>query len=410
MMFRTIEDIDGLKGAVEMKITMGQFNESFPPIIDGVANVVKNYAYWLNKKHGSCCVITPKHPQANDSNFDFPVHRFSSFKVPTRHEYRFGFPQMSTSFWMHLKKIPFDIVHAHCPFGSGIAARSIARRLNIPLVTTFHSKFRDDFMAAFKSEKLVESIISMIVTFYESADEVWAVSESSVKTLRDYGYSGDVQIMDNACDLEPQFASPEDDCYIDEKFNLTSGRPLFVFVGQHTWQKNTRLVIDSLKMLKDSGKKFHMLFVGDGPKREDMENLVHQYGIEREVKFCGVIQDRELLSKIYLRSSALLFPSVYDMSSLVPREAAACGCPTVFAKGTTTSQGVMHENNGYLIENNADALSRVTAHIIDHPENARQIGENARNTLYRSWEDVVEKAFDRYVYLVNKKNKKRIHA
>ena len=35
-----------------MRLTIGQFNESFPPIIDGVANVVKNYAYWMNKKYG----------------------------------------------------------------------------------------------------------------------------------------------------------------------------------------------------------------------------------------------------------------------------------------------------------------------------------------------------------------------
>ena len=33
-----------------MSITIGQFNESFPPIVDGVANVVKNYAYWLEQK------------------------------------------------------------------------------------------------------------------------------------------------------------------------------------------------------------------------------------------------------------------------------------------------------------------------------------------------------------------------
>ena len=393
-----------------MKLTIGQFNESFPPIIDGVAKVVQNYAHWMNKKHGSCCVITPKHPDADDSVFDFPVHRFSSFKVPTRNEYRFGFPQMSTSFWMQLKKIPFDIVHAHCPFGSGSAARSIARRLNIPFVTTFHSKFKDDFMVAFKSEKLVEGIISMIVTFFESSDEVWAVNESSVETLREYGYAGNVQIMDNACDLQPQYASPENDKEINQKFGLMSGVPLFVFVGQHTWQKNTRLVIESLKILKDSGRKFHMLFVGDGPRRDDMETLVFDFGLGQYVKFAGVVLDRELLSKIYLRSSALLFPSLYDMSSLVPREAAACGCPTVFAKGTTTSQGITHEQNGYLVENTAEALSRVTAHIIEHPEDARQVGETARKTLFKSWEDVVEKAFDRYLYLVHQKNSNRIHA
>ncbi len=386
-----------------MKLTIGQFNESFPPIIDGVANVVKNYAYWLNKKHGSCCVITPKHPQADDDMFDFNVHRFSSIKVPIRKEYRVGVPQMSTSFWMALKKIPFDIVHAHSPFGTGVAARSIARRLDIPMVATFHSKYRDDFMDALKSEKLVESIIAKIVAFYESADEVWAVNELSVITLREYGYTGDVQIMENACDIEKQYKSEENDCFVNDMFGLTAGVPLFVFVGQHIWQKNPRMVIEALKLLKDNGKKFHMLFVGHGPKRPDMEKLVKKYALEDCISFAGLIQDRDILSKIYLRSSALLFPSLYDMSSLVPREAAACGCPTVFAKSTTTSQGITEEN-GFLIDNNAEALFMVVKHIIEDPEHARAVGDTARQTIYQSWEAAVEKVFERYAYLVSRNN------
>ncbi|MFA5675726.1 MAG: glycosyltransferase [Christensenellales bacterium] len=389
-----------------MKLTIGQFNESFPPVIDGVANVVQNYAHWLNKKYGSCCVITPKHPQADDAMFEFDVHRFHSIKVPIRNEYRFGVPQMSTSFWMALKKIQFDIVHAHSPFGTGIAARSIARRLEIPLVATFHSKYRDDFMDALKSEKLVEGIIAKIVSFYESADEVWAVNESSVKTLREYGYTGDVQIMENACDIEKHCRSKENDKEVNRMFALTAGVPLFVFVGQHIWQKNTRLIIESLKILKERGEKFHMLFVGDGPRRNDMEKLVAAYGLNDCVAFAGRILDRNILAKIYLRSSALLFPSLYDMSSLVPREAAACGCPTVFAKATTTSQGIT-EKNGFLIDNNAEALFNIVKHIIENPEHARQVGETARDTIYKSWEEAVESVFERYLYLVsqNKGNK-----
>lgn len=386
-----------------MKLTIGQFNESFPPVIDGVANVVQNYAHWLNKKHGSCCVITPKHPQADDTIFEFDVRRFYSIKVPIRKEYRFGFPQMSTSFWVALKKVPFDIVHAHSPFGTGSAARSIARRQGVPMVATFHSKFRDDFLAALKSEMIVESIISKIAAFYESADEVWAVNKSSVETLREYGYRGEVHIMENACDIEKQYSTDESDSFINEMFGLDKGTPLFVFVGQHTWQKNTRMVIEALKLLKDDGNSFQMLFVGDGPKRHGMEKLVESYGIDSVVEFTGVIHDRDLLAKIYLRSSALLFPSLYDMSSLVPREAAACGCPTVFAKDTTTSQGIT-EKNGFLIDNNKEALFLVIKHIIENPGHAKQIGDNARRTIYRSWEDAVEDVYERYVHLIGRNN------
>ncbi len=384
-----------------MSITIGQFNESFPPIVDGVANVVKNYAYWMNKKYGSCCVVTPKYPDAVD-NYDYPVYRYSSVKVPTRHEYRFGLPQMSTAFWMDLKKIPFDIVHAHSPFSSGMAGKSIARKRNIPFVATFHSKYKDDFKAALKSDRIVESVLLMIAAFYESADEVWTVNDASVETLREYGFNGDVYIMENGCDIDIRYRSKETDEAVNSMFGLEADTPLLLYIGQHVWQKNLKMVIEALGRLHAGGEKFHMLFVGDGPRRSDMEKMAAELGMRDNVTFAGRIHDRELIANIYLRCSAMLFPSLYDTSSLVPREAAACGCPTVFVRGSSTSQGITDEN-GFLIENNAEALADTIKYIIHHPDQTAQVGDAARATVYRSWEDAIEAAYERYLYLIDLK-------
>jgi 1,2-diacylglycerol 3-alpha-glucosyltransferase len=384
-----------------MSITIGQFNESFPPIMDGVANVVKNYAYWLNKKYGRCCVVTPEHPEASD-DYGFEVYRYSSMKVPLRSEYRVGLPQMDGPFWHDLKKIPFDIVHAHSPFSSGFAARSIARRKGIPIVATFHSKYRDDFKELFKANVIVEGVVSGIVEFYESVDEVWSVNEGCADTLREYGYRGDIRIVDNATDFLQRWPSEATDRAVEETLGIAPGIPLFIFVGQHVWQKNVKMIIEAIALLKKRGCTFHMLFVGDGPKRAEMERMIRNLDLAGSVSFSGKIEDRDKLADMYLRSSALLFPSLYDMSSLVPREAAACGCPTVFARGSTTSQGITEEN-GFLIENSAASLADAAEHIIHNPAHAREVGEEARRTLYLSWEDAVQAAFDRYLYLINRK-------
>jgi 1,2-diacylglycerol 3-alpha-glucosyltransferase len=384
-----------------MDVITGQFNESFPPIIDGVANVVKNYAYWMNKKYGSSYVITPKHPKAED-NYDFKVLRYSSIKVPTRSEYRFGLPKMDAVFWRELKKIPFDIVHAHCPFGSGFAAKSIAKKRGIPFVATFHSKFRDDFKGMLKADILVDSMLLKVAEFYESADEVWCVNEASIETLREYGYRGSVQVMGNGSDIDIRYRSDEIEREVNEKFALDPDKPLFMFIGQHIWQKNLKMIIDSLKIVNDKGYAFNMLFVGDGPKRADMEEMVREAGLQNQVKFAGRIHDRNVIAKIYLRSCGLLFPSLYDNSSLVIKEAAACGCPAVFVKGSTTSQGITGQD-GFLIENTPGSLADTVEFIIKNPEKAREIGENARKTVYRSWEDIVDAAYERYLYLIDLK-------
>lgn len=382
-----------------MKLTIGQFNDSFPPIIDGVANVVLNYARCLNNDKSKCCVVTPKHPEAED-DYEFNVYRFASIKVPTRNEYRVGVPQMSSSFWTALKKIPFDIVHAHCPFSSGLAARSIARKRDIPLVATFHSKFKDDFRAAIKSEKIVDNIMLKIAGFYESADEVWIVNEASEATLREYGYRGDVHIMENGCDIEPRYPTDGVLSEVNARFGLAGDTPLFMYIGQHIWQKNLKMVVQALGQLKAEGLRFHMLFVGDGAKRADMEQMAANLKLSDCVTFTGRIHDRDTVAKLYLRSSALLFPSLYDTSSLVPREAAACGCPTVFVKGASTSQGIT-DSDGFLIDNTVASLAGAVRGIIQNPEAAQKVGETARRTIYRSWQEAVETAYNRYLYLID---------
>ena len=386
-----------------MKMTVGLFNESFPPIVDGVANVVKNYAYWINKKKGRSIVVTPKYPKAVD-DYSFEVNRYLSLKVPTRREYRFGFPILDSVIWRKLKKTNFDIVHAHSPFGAGLAAKQIAKMQKIPVVATFHSKYRDDFQASLRSEKIVNSVVQRIVEFYESVDEVWVVNEASGQTLKEYGYCGEYHIMENGCDIRKQYPSLKHDEEVNRKYDIDSNVPVFLFVGQHIWQKNVRLVIEALKELKISGAEFHMMFVGDGPNRKEMENMVADLGLGECVTFAGKIYDRNAISKIYLRSSALLFPSLYDTDALVKREAAACGCPTVFVKGSNAAQEIS-EKNGFLIDNEAKDLAATARFIIENGQKAKLIGENARQTVYRSWEDSVSTAVKRYRYLIEWKKK-----
>ena len=47
-------------------------NDSFPPLIDGVANTVVNYAQELTKLGDRAIVVTPEHPEADDSRFSLP--------------------------------------------------------------------------------------------------------------------------------------------------------------------------------------------------------------------------------------------------------------------------------------------------------------------------------------------------
>lgn len=43
-------------------VSIGLFNDSYEPIIDGVTITVRNYAYWLNRTLGPTCVVAPAAP------------------------------------------------------------------------------------------------------------------------------------------------------------------------------------------------------------------------------------------------------------------------------------------------------------------------------------------------------------
>ena len=72
-------------------------------------------------------------------------------------------PSRSLSFLKKIVNRPFKIVHAHSPFTSGLAAAHVAKLRNIPMVATFHSKYRDDFSRVIKSKFVVNRIVKRLI-------------------------------------------------------------------------------------------------------------------------------------------------------------------------------------------------------------------------------------------------------
>lgn len=384
-----------------MKFTIGQFNDSYEPVMDGVANVTKNYAYWLSRKGCDSYVVTPSCPGYEDIN-DFKVLRYFSVPLPKRRPYRYGIPQLDYGFNRDVNTIPFDLVHCHCPFTSGKLALKIARKRGIPIITTFHSKYYDDFKEATKSDSIAKLMTQRIISFYNEVDSVWTVNASTAETLRCYGYEGDIEIMHNGADFDTVGNLKE---YIKKGADYLKvgeeGRVL-LFVGQHIWQKNTKLIIEALRLLRDKGEKFKMFFVGEGVVKKDMEEMVESYRLKDCVEFLGVIHDRSLLKAIFARADLFLFPSMYDTSGIVVREAAAVKTPSLVVKDSNASEGIRDGFNGFIAEENEEAYCRKIIDILSDAVTMEKAGENAQKTVFESWEDISSKVLEKYEEMIEK--------
>ena len=388
-----------------MKLDVIQFNESFPPVMDGVANVTRNYAYWIKKKYGHSYVVTPEYPAFVDDEI-FPVLRYPSLPLAMRKPYRLGVGQHNPKLWKKLSSLNVDIVHAQSPFSSGNIALQFARQKDVPLVATFHSKFYDDFKEATRSDVISWMMTHLVVDFFSYADAVWAVNESTRETLISYGYKGQVDVVPNGADFDVPINLDSLVRSTNNKYDLSEDTLVFLFVGQMVKQKNIPMIIDSLVLLKKAGCKFTMLFVGEGKSLEDFKVRVKELGIGQNVQFLGKILDRDNLKSIFARADLFIFPSIYDNAPIVTREAAAVGTASLIVKGSNAAEGVIHGENGYLCEDSAESVSQAILKIVANRENMKNAGLSAQRTIYRSWENIIDDVVvPKYLEIIEKYKK-----
>ena len=379
---------------------IGLFCDVFPPLMDGVAVCVQNYAYWLDKKQNNVTAVVPHLKDANFQQYNYEVLDFLSIPVPGRKPYVAGLPHLDPGFLKKLKTHQFDIVHAHSPFTTGNLAVQVARKQGVPLIATFHSKFKDDFKKEVHSDFLVKQMLKVVVNFFNKADEVWVPQESVKEVIREYGYKGPLEVVENGSDLATDYP---DSFFANARAELGIGKDEFVllFVGQHIWQKNTRLVIDALEKLNDL--PFRMFFVGTGYAANEMHQLVHEKGLDGKVTFTGMLTKREDIVKYYAAADLFLFPSLYDNAPLVVREAAALHTPAIMVEGSTAATILRDGENGFLSGGDLDSFAGKVRSLMADRALVRKVGIQASRSIVRPWEDVVEEVQDRYKALIARK-------
>lgn len=389
---------------------IGLFNECFPPVMDGVSLTVSNLARCFYQQGEDVTVVTPEMPGLDASKFPYSILQYRSVPVHGRRPYRYGFPFLDFKLQKQFASKSYDIFHAHSPFSSGDFALKMSQKMGVPIVATFHSKFRDDFKRVVPNKVLVDYLVGKVVKFYESVDEVWVPQPSVGETLREYGYRGRYEVVDNGSEFAdcPYSATmkmeAKDELYVDRN------EPLLLFVGQHIWEKNVRLIIESLAKIKDM--RYHAMFVGDGYARDDMQALSRRLGLSGNsdyrndrITFFGTVHSRELMQTIYTAADLFLFPSLYDNAPLVVREAAALHTPSVVARGSNTAEIIRDEMNGFLADNDVDAFANRLRYLLERPSVVANAGFCAAQTLTRSWSDIAMEVTDRYQHLIDRQQK-----
>ncbi len=400
-------------------------NDSFPPVIDGVANVVMNYGSVItNELESNVIVGTPRYPKADYEGYPYKVVPYPSFDTTDFVKgYRTGNP-LSIKEIAQMTEFKPDIIHTHCPAASTIMARVLRRETGAPIIFTYHTKFDVDIERAVGEGFLKKETIKAMVSNIEACDDVWVVSEGAGDNLRNLGYEGELKVMPNGVDFPQGRASEDKVKELNEFYDIPEGVPLFLFVGRLMKYKGLPIIVDAMKELSDSGIEYRMVFVGGGADAAEMQDKVRGYGIALDIYdqekglvhtdsngamsgkviFTGPEHDREKLRAWNTRADLFLFPSTYDTNGIVVREAAACGLASVLIKDSCAAEGITDGRNGFIIEENKDSMAALLKEVHSDLAHLHDVGQNAMDEIYISWDRAVRLAFDRYKEILELKN------
>lgn len=378
-------------------LRIGEFTDTFLPIVDGVGRVVQAYSETLCRMGHQVTVVAPMYDTGFQGGFPYELVEYVGNSVPGMKQYKLGEAVLDAHYRKRIRMIELDVIHAHSPFTAGSEALRLAAVRKLPMVGSFHSKYYDDFLKATKSESIAKMGIKLVVSFYNRCDEVWAVGSNTADVLHEYGYEGEIQVMPNGATMRT--VSPADVEEVTRRFQLGE-EPMILFVGQMDWKKNILTVLQACAELKKQGQMFRLLLAGQGMNMAAIGEKIHELNIQDRAEMLGHITDASLLDALYARASVFAFPSLYDAAPMVVREAAVMGTPSVMVRNSTAAEVIRDGENGFLCENDPADLARVISDALKDPEKLEAVGRTARETIPVPWDKVLEKAVERYTRLV----------
>jgi D-inositol-3-phosphate glycosyltransferase len=280
--------------------------------------------------------------------------------------------------------LPFDAVHANY-WLSGVAGHTIKHRLNLPLVSTFHTL---DRVKAEASPEEVEADAphrrsEAEATIIRCSDTVLASCSVEAAQITELYGADPSRIRIVAPGVDHAFFGPGDRPQARRALGLPPRGAILLFVGRIQPLKGVSVAVRTLAALGADHPDARLVVVGgpSGPhgeaEVERMVALARELGIEDRVVLVPP-RPHELLSTYYRAADVCLVPSRSESFGLVALESAACGTPVVASDVGGLRSLVDHGRTGYLVdEPTAEAYAAWVRQILVEPLLGERLGTGA---------------------------------
>jgi glycosyltransferase involved in cell wall biosynthesis len=124
------------------------------------------------------------------------------------------------------------------------------------------------------------------------------------------------------------------------------------FAGRFLSHKNINLLIQAVKIISKKNPKIKVTIVGDGPERENLEKLVMDLKLEKNIGFTGFLENIDDVTKLIKSSKVFVLPSSREGFGIVVIQANACGVPvvTINHKDNASKDLIVSGKNGFVCD------------------------------------------------------------
>jgi glycosyltransferase involved in cell wall biosynthesis len=293
-----------------------------------------------------------------------------------------------------LKEFGANIFHISSPEFLGHRAVTLARKWDIPVVASVHTRF-ETYFRYYNMAWLEPAIEAIIRRLYRRCDAIFAPSESMAQVLREQRMSYDIGIWSRGVETDV-FSPAKRDLEWRRSLGIRDEEPVICFIGRIVMEKGLDVFAEAMDALHRRGVRAKVLVIGEGPARQWFEGRLGQDAI-----FIG-FQRGDDLARAIASSDMLLNPSVTETFGNVTLEAMACGLPVVAAHATGSLSLVDDTITGRLIRAGAtEQFAAALKHYCEDMEARAAAGAAGRTVSERySWDAVNGALVDGYLRVI----------
>ncbi len=367
------------------------FSGNYNYVRDGANQALNRLVGYLLRQGATVRVYSP-----TLKNPDFPptgdLVSTPSVPMPGRQEYLAPLG-ISRRVRKDLDAFKPNLVHVSSPEILGHAALGYARKRNLSVVASMHTRF-DTYLRYYGLAFLEPLAAAVMRRFYRRCDAVVAPSESMAQVLRHERMGFDIGIWTRGID-RTLFNPGARDMAWRRAQGYQDTDVVIGFFGRLVMEKGLDVFCETVERLTRAGVAHKVLVIGEGPAREWFVSRLPG------AVFTGFLMNAEL-GRAVASMDVLFFPSTTEAFGNVTNEVMACGIPVVAARATGSADLVHDGETGRLLPPGAisEMAEALTAYCTDPVLRDAHGAAALKATARYDWDNVNQELVDTYLRVV----------